>query len=296
MISAPMALAFTAGMVATFNPCGFALLPAYIGAFVTGDEVTERTDRRVIRAIVVAAAVSAGFVIVFATVGLIIDSLASEARRQLPWVTIIVGGLLVVAGIATFAGWKPTIAIRGLSLTSGRTGAGAMVGYGATYAIASLSCTIGPFLAVTGTALSRSPLEGIATYVTYALGMGIIILILSVTSALAHGAVVNHMRRLSRIAPRIGGVLMILAGVYAIWYGRWELSVYDGDLDTDPLIDTMEDIRLWIVKFVESIGAGRLAGTVAIAVIAVIATARLTRNPPGSSAGAESQLELTNDA
>ena len=296
MISAPMALAFTAGMVATFNPCGFALLPAYIGAFVTGDEVTERTDRRVIRAIVVAAAVSAGFVIVFATVGLIIDSLASEARRQLPWVTIVVGGLLIVAGIATFAGWKPTIAIRGLSLTGKRTGAGAMVGYGATYAVASLSCTIGPFLAVTGTALSQSRLEGIATYVTYALGMGIIILILSVTSALAHGAVVNHMRRLSRIAPRIGGALMILAGGYAIWYGRWELSVYDGDLSTDSLIDTMEDIRLWIVKFVESIGSARLAGTVAIAVIAVIATARLTRNPPGSSAGAESQLELTNDA
>jgi cytochrome c biogenesis protein CcdA len=299
MISAPMALAFTAGMVATFNPCGFALLPAYIGAFVTGDEVTERTDLRVIRAIVVAAAVSAGFVIVFAAVGLIIDSLASEARRQLPWVTIIVGGLLVVAGIATFAGWKPTIAIRGLSLTSGRTGAGAMVGYGATYAIASLSCTIGPFLAVTGTALSRSPLEGIATYVTYALGMGIVILALSIASALAHGAVVNHMRRLSRIAPRVGGVLMILAGVYAIWYGRWELSVYDGDLDTDPLIDTMEDIRLSIVDFVESIGSARLATIVVIAVIAVITTARLTRNPPdtsGSSAGAESRLELTNDS
>lgn len=29
MIDAPFALAFTAGLVATVNPCGFAMLPAY---------------------------------------------------------------------------------------------------------------------------------------------------------------------------------------------------------------------------------------------------------------------------
>ena len=30
MISGPIALAFTAGMVATLGPCGFSLLPAYV--------------------------------------------------------------------------------------------------------------------------------------------------------------------------------------------------------------------------------------------------------------------------
>lgn len=95
MISGTIVLAFTAGMVATFNPCGFSLLPAYIGAFVVGDEVA---DRRVLRAIGVAAAVSVGFILVFASVGLVIDSIAGEARRQLPWVTIVIGGLLIIAG------------------------------------------------------------------------------------------------------------------------------------------------------------------------------------------------------
>ena len=104
MISGTIVLAFTAGMVATFNPCGFSLLPAYIGAFVVGDEVAERADRRLLRAIGVAAAVSVGFILVFASVGLVIDSIAGEARRQLPWVTIVIGGLLIIAGIATVAG------------------------------------------------------------------------------------------------------------------------------------------------------------------------------------------------
>ncbi|MFQ5557465.1 MAG: cytochrome c biogenesis CcdA family protein, partial [Acidimicrobiales bacterium] len=200
MISGTVALAFTAGMVATFNPCGFSLLPAYIGAFVAGDEVTAGVDRRVLRAVAVAAAVSIGFIIVFATVGLVIDRIAGEARRQLPWVTIVIGGLLIVGGVATVAGWSPNLALRGPRLSTGSSSAPVMVGYGITYAIASLSCTIGPFLAVTGTALSRSPMEAIAAYVAYALGMGIIILVLSIASALAHGTVTNHMRRLSRIA------------------------------------------------------------------------------------------------
>ncbi len=34
MIEAPIALAFAAGLVATVNPCGFAMLPAYLAYFM----------------------------------------------------------------------------------------------------------------------------------------------------------------------------------------------------------------------------------------------------------------------
>lgn len=282
MITGSIALAFTAGMVATFNPCGFSLLPAYIGAFVAGDEVERRADRRVARAIGVAAAVSVGFVVVFATVGLIIDGIAGEARRQLPWVTIVIGALLVVSGFAMALGWKPALAIRGPQFSVGVGSPLAMVGYGITYAVASLSCTIGPFLGVTGAALAQSPLEGLATYVAYALGMGVIILVLSVASALAHSAVATHMHRLSRFAPRVGGALMMVAGAYAIWYGRWELRVYGGDLGTDPVIDTAEDVRLRAIDLIETIGALRLAMLAAVAVAVVVAVARIGRSGVGA--------------
>ena len=288
MISGPIALAFTAGMVATFNPCGFALLPAYIGAFVAGDQVHDRLDQRVLRAVGVAAAVSVGFIVVFATVGLIIDSIAGAARRQLPWITIVIGGLLVIAGLAMALGWKPTFAIRGPQISTSTKSPKVMIGYGITYAIASLSCTIGPFLAVTGTALSRSPLEGLVTYIAYALGMGIIILILSLASALAHSTVAHHMRRLSRIAPRLGGILMVAAGAYPIWYGRWELAVYDGDLGTNPVIDTAEDVRLWFVDTIQAVGAQRLTLLAALAIATTLAlgwrrTHATNTSPPAST-------------
>lgn len=47
----------------------------------------------------------------------------------------------------------------------GGRGAGfrSLLGYGVTYTVASLTCTLGPFLAVIGAALSQSTIGGIAT-------------------------------------------------------------------------------------------------------------------------------------
>ena len=95
---------------------------------------------------------------------------------------------------------------------------------------------------------------------------------------------------------------MILAGGYAIWYGRWELAVYDGDLSTDPLIDTMEDVRLWIVTFIENVGAGRLIAITVVTVVAVVASSRFARTTPDTSAmpehplDSEAELDVASDA
>jgi cytochrome c-type biogenesis protein len=272
MVAPVVALAFTAGMVATFNPCGFSLLPAYLGAFVAGDATDRRADRRLMRAIGVAAAVSVGFVAVFTTAGLVIDQLTGARRERLPWVTIVVGAALGLSGVAMLFGWKPAIAVRGPDLISGRRGIAAMAAYGATFAIASLSCTIGPFLAVTGVALTQSTAQGLVTYVAYALGMGTIVLAISVLAAVAHNWVARAMGRLTQCAPRVGGVLMVAAGAYAVWYGRWELGVYAGDLRADPIIETVDDLRLRLVENVQAVGAARIALTVVVATgVAVLA-------------------------
>ena len=65
MNSSILLLALTAGMVGAINPCGFSLLPAYIGSFVAGDDVESPLDRRLLRAVWSAVSVTAGFVLVF---------------------------------------------------------------------------------------------------------------------------------------------------------------------------------------------------------------------------------------
>ena len=270
MIDAPLALAFAAGMIATINPCGFALLPAYIAAFVAGDDVAVRADRRIARAIGVSGAVSVGFAAMFIIVGVVFSSASSALRQQMPWVTIAIGVGMVAMGIASIAGWKPRLPFQKRA-SAQRQDAIGMVAFGFVYALVSLSCTLGPFLSVSTFAMQRSFLGGIVTYVVYAAGMGTIILALSVSAALAHDSFVGTLRNASRFAPRLAGLLLLLSGGYAIWYGRYELSVYDGNQSRDSLVDVGTNLQTRFVVFTQSVGAERIA----LVIVAVTAVAYL---------------------
>ena len=69
----PFALAFTAGLVATVNPCGFAMLPAYLAYFLGLEgEARPLAARTILRALTVGAVVSAGFLTVFGLAGVLI--------------------------------------------------------------------------------------------------------------------------------------------------------------------------------------------------------------------------------
>ncbi|HSP28373.1 MAG TPA: cytochrome c biogenesis CcdA family protein [Ilumatobacteraceae bacterium] len=283
MIDAPLALAFTAGMVASINPCGFALLPAYVASFVAGDDAAIAGHRRIARAALVSAAVSIGFAITFVLVGVVFDAASGWLRERMPWLTIAIGSVMLVVGVAAVVGWKPRLPFQAPAATPSRSTLG-MVGFGFTYAMVSLSCTLGPFLAVTGFAMRRSLIGGLVTYITYALGMGAIILALSVSAALAHNSVAGALRSVSRWAPRLAGVLLITSGAYAVWYGRHELEVYGGDLREDRLVQFGLDLQTRFIVFTDSIGAVRIAvGVVAITVLAYVVL-RLRSDRPAARA------------
>ncbi|BAN03495.1 cytochrome c biogenesis CcdA family protein [Ilumatobacter coccineus] len=276
MIDAPIALAFAAGMIATINPCGFALLPAYVGAFVAGDDTTARSDHRIARAVGVSAAVSAGFAAMFILVGVVFSSASTELRQQMPWVTIAVGLAMAAMGIAALAGWRPRLPFQRRA-SAQRNDALGMATFGFGYALVSLSCTLGPFLSVSTFAMQRSFVGGIATYVTYAAGMGSVILALSVSAALAHDSFVDALRNVSKHASRLAGVLLLLSGSYAIWYGRFELSVYDGNQSRDALVDAGTNLQTRFIVVTESVGATRIGLAIMIATGAAYAALRLRR-------------------
>ncbi|MGH9186858.1 MAG: cytochrome c biogenesis CcdA family protein, partial [Acidimicrobiales bacterium] len=102
MIDAPLAFALTLGMVATVNPCGFAMLPAYLSYFVgvdapqSGD--AEGTRGSVLRALVVSAAVTAGFAATFGVIGLVVAHVTREVYEIGPWVSLVIGVALAGLG------------------------------------------------------------------------------------------------------------------------------------------------------------------------------------------------------
>ena len=75
--SGPLLYAFTLGLVAAVNPCGFPLLPAYLSLFV-GEDTVGRPQRN-LRALGAGASVAAGFVVVFG-LSLVIRAVVVAAR------------------------------------------------------------------------------------------------------------------------------------------------------------------------------------------------------------------------
>lgn len=149
-MTAALLLALTAGMLGAVNPCGFALLPAYLSLLVAG---ASDTRGAVGRALTAAAGLTVGYVLVFGAFGLALAPLAGWLRPRLPWLTVTLGVLLAVAGCWLLAGRRlpsPGWSARAPRLTRSWP---SMVLFGAAYALASLGCAIAPFLAIVVTSL-----------------------------------------------------------------------------------------------------------------------------------------------
>src|SRR3954451_10761207 len=177
-----------------------------------------------------------GFVAVFGAFGLLLAPVAGRIQARLPWFTVGLGLLLVVLGGLLVAGrqlpalpWKPS---RAPTLTRS---APSMVLFGMAYALASLGCTIGPFLAIVGSSLrAGSTLAGLAQFAAYAAGMGLVVGTAAVAVALARASVLRRIRAGAGALSRTAGVLLVGTGAYVAWYGWYEVNV--GKRAADPVV------------------------------------------------------------
>jgi cytochrome c-type biogenesis protein len=253
-----LGFALAAGLLAALNPCGFAMLPGYLTLVVAGDGAPPRSRASAVgRALVATAAMALGFLAVFGTFGLLITPLVAAAQQYLPVLTVMIGAGVVGLGIWMLTGRHLSMVLPRLSGGAPSARLGSMVGYGLAYATASLSCTIGPFLAVTATTFgSGSVLGGVAAYLVYGLGMTLVVGVLAVAVALASTAVTTTARRLLPHLNRLGGALLVLVGGYVGYYGSYELRLYLGNSDArDPVIEAASAIQQTLARWVDRIGA-----------------------------------------
>jgi cytochrome c biogenesis protein CcdA len=268
-------LAFGAGLVAALNPCGFAMLPAYLALVVRGEGTGAL--RPVGRAMAATAAMAIGFVAVFGGFGLLTVSAAATVQRYLPYVTVLVGIILVALGIWLLVGrelsamapnrvtrnaqWAPTARL------------GSMFGYGLSYAVASLSCTIAPFLAVTAAGLrSESAVGALSVYLAYAAGFTLVVGVLAVAAALSSAAVADRMRRIMPYLNRISGILLVVVGLYVAYYGLYEVRLFTANgSPQDPVIAAAGRVQGSIAGWVHRNGAWPWLA--ALAVLAVLTAA-----------------------
>jgi cytochrome c biogenesis protein CcdA len=268
-----LGFALGAGLVAALNPCGFAFLPGYLGLVIAGSDADRSRSAAVTRAGLATIAMAAGFLTVFGIFGLLISPLIASAQKYLPFATVVIGVLLVVASVWLLAGKDISILSPKLSGGSPNTRLYSMYGYGLAYAVASLSCTIAPFLAVISTTFKQgSPLNGILAFVTYAVGMSITVGVAAMTVALAGASATAAIRRILPYVGQIAGVIVLLTGLYVTYYGYYEIRLYFADGDpNDPIITAAGAIQTWLVRQVDAAGVWPLLA--ALATLAAITIA-----------------------
>jgi hypothetical protein len=214
---------------------------------------------------------------VFGGFGILTVSAAATVQRYLPYVTVLIGIILVALGIWLLAGREITV-LRGVA--QGARWAptarlGSMFTYGISYAIASLSCTVGPFLAVTAAALrGGSVLGGVAVYVAYAGGFTLVVGVLAVAAALTSSAAMDRMRRIVPYVNRISGALLVVVGVYVGYYGLYEIRLFTGNGNpVDPVIAAAGRVQGAIAGWVHQHGAWPWLVALAVLTVAALGAA-----------------------
>lgn len=292
-MSGDLAFAAAAGTLAAVNPCGFAMLPAYLVLFAASDsDAAGRGSAAAAlgRALASSAAMTAGFVAVFGTFGLLLTPVADTVRRWAPAMTVGIGLVLVVLGATMLTGRKVAVRVpwprqAGRALTEpdglARPGARgrAMFLYGVSYAVTSLGCAVAPFLAVVATTLRSGDLtRGLASYAAYALGMGAVVALLAVTTVLARRSTARPLRRFAPYTAPVGGVLLVLVGAYVAWFGAYEIRVRAGADPDDPVIDAAGALQATLARRVDGLGPTAIAALLlGLAVVLLAAGARSRR-------------------
>jgi cytochrome c biogenesis protein CcdA len=277
-------LAFAAGLVAALNPCGFAMLPAYLTLVVRGDGDSSQIVA-VGRALAATAAMALGFLAVFGIFGLFAVSVASTIQRYLPYVTVLIGIVLVALGIWLLSGRK-LAALNPLSRSrrwQPTTRIGSMFGFGLGYAMASLSCTVGPFLAVTGVIFRGGPiLDGLLVYLAYGAGIVLVVGVLAIAVAFARSALIDRLRRIMVYTNAISGLLLVLVGLYVGYFGVYEVRLFDANGNPrDPVVTAAGRVQGTLAGWVLQHGAWpwltALAMVVVLAIVASVAGIRTRR-------------------
>ena len=222
-VTLPFLFAFLAGMVASVNPCGFVMLPTYISYHLGNEEegfYRRSFLERAGRGLLLGVAATGGFIAVAAAVGLVVAAGGQWLTTTFRFFGAVLGVVLLGLGVWLLTG-RGKLALMAASRVhvSPRRNLGNVVAFGAAYSISSLSCTLPIFLAVVGIGLGTQGLgAAFLQFMGYALGMGSVLIAVTIGAALFRGAVARWLRGSMLAISRASAMFLVGAGGYLIYY------------------------------------------------------------------------------
>ena len=273
-----VAFAFVAGTIATANPCGFALLPAFVSRQLADRQAGAGTAGAIGHALLVGALTTAGFLLVFGTIGTAMSLGARWLTGVIPWAALGIGIVLVAAGIRMLAGRSLGVRVPiAPRLSPTRSGYRSTLLFGVGYGLTSLACTLPIFLVVVAGSIPAGAVAGGLMFASYAAGMGTILTALAVAAALSRVGVQVTLRAALPHVERVSAVLLILAGAYIVAYWVAALGGPSGLGDLSQPVEVGSRLSTLAQAWLAS-EAGRTTTTIlALGLIAVLSLLVLLR-------------------
>ena len=218
-----LSFAFFAGIVAAFNPCAFVVLPAFLSNYLLKhegeQEIKEKFSKKLFKGLGVGGRIVLGFMLIFLILGLIIAFFSSAFANLVPYLNLFLGVALIIVAILLLVNKMPSINIPiRLPVKASSHGEPSFFHYGMIYGFTSFGCTLPIFLAVVvGAVIERGILDGFLTFLAYSLGMGSIVMAITLGIALAKHAFVKKLIRLVPYQTRITAVVLLIVGAYVIY-------------------------------------------------------------------------------
>ena len=267
-----LATAYAAGLVSTVNPCGFAMLPAYLGYFL-GLEDGANPGKRALR---VGGVVSLGFLVVFGIMGVLIVSGLRSLVDWIPWAALVVGVGLIGMGIYTWTGRYVGLRLPSIEAKTDNRSDRSVFVFGVSYAVASLSCTLPIFLTlVAGTFTQSSFAAGMAAFLAYGAGMATVLLAITVGIAFGKDSLLKRIRRMAPHLSKISGAVLVLAGGFIVWYWATILASGAVALSDSGVVRSIDEVSAFLTNFV----ANRTGWVAGGALLIVVAGALFARRP-----------------
>jgi len=227
----PVGYAFAAGMVASVNPCGVLLLPSY-ALYQLGTEEADFDQvpaaKRPLKALLIGGTATAGFIAIFAIVGSVLAAGGRWLINVFPYAGLAIGGVLIVLGLWLLVTHR-TIGIMAASRVaiSPQRNLRNVFLFGIVYAIGSLSCTLPIFLVVVGGSLANQGLlAALGQFIGYALGMGTVLIAVTVGTALFRETVSRLLRRIVPHVHRVSALFLVGAGAYLIYHWVFQAGLF----------------------------------------------------------------------
>jgi cytochrome c biogenesis protein CcdA len=173
-----------------------------------------------LKALALGAVATTGFLAILALVGTIIAAGGQWLIRVFPFAGLAIGGAMALLGIYLLV-TRRTLGILAASrvTVSPQRNLRNVFLFGIAYATGSLSCTLPIFLVVIGSSLASLGLaNSFVQFIGYGLGMGTILIAVTVGAALFQGTVSRWLRSAMPYVHRISALFLVGAGAYLVYY------------------------------------------------------------------------------